>query len=183
MGLSVYYFGACDFKCSVLGKSSNAMDYHAQVQELRQNFKSGFTKDLKWRRTQLKSLLKMYNENEELFVDAVYNDLKKPRLEAVGEVELLRNDLRGFLSNLEDWATPTSTPKNLMTVMDKTLIYPEPYGVALVMGAWNYPYLLTLGPVASAICAGNCVVIKPSELSEHCSKVMAQLVPQYVDKR
>lgn len=66
--------------------------------------------------------------------------------------------------------------------MDKTVIKPEPYGVVLVIGAWNYPFQVTLAPVISALAAGNCVVIKPSEIAPHSAKVMQDLIPKYLDK-
>ena len=66
-------------------------------------------------------------------------------------------------------------------MMDDVTIYSEPFGVVLVMGAWNYPLQLSMVPFASAIAAGNCVVLKPSELSANCSKLMAEKIPQYLD--
>jgi acyl-CoA reductase-like NAD-dependent aldehyde dehydrogenase len=66
--------------------------------------------------------------------------------------------------------------------MDGVLIYKDPYGVVLVMGAWNYPLQLTLLPVSGAIAAGNCVVIKPSEVSSASAQLMAKLVPKYLDQ-
>ena len=61
------------------------------------------------------------------------------------------------------------------------MVHPEPYGVALVMGAWNYPINLALTPAVGAIAAGNCVVIKPSEISEACASLIASLIPRYLD--
>ena len=65
--------------------------------------------------------------------------------------------------------------------MDDVIIYSEPFGVILVMGAWNYPLQLSLVPFAAAIAAGNCAVLKPSEIAANCSKLMAKLVPKYLD--
>lgn len=65
--------------------------------------------------------------------------------------------------------------------MDDVLIYKDPYGVVLVMGAWNYPLQLTLVPVAAAIAAGNCVIIKPSEVAANVSKFIAETIPKYLD--
>lgn len=61
-------------------------------------------------------------------------------------------------------------------------MYKDPYGVVLVIGAWNYPLQLTLLPVAGAIAAGNCVIIKPSEISPATSRLMAELIPKYLDQ-
>jgi aldehyde dehydrogenase (NAD+) len=66
-------------------------------------------------------------------------------------------------------------------MMDDVLIYSEPYGVTLVMGAWNYPLQLSMVPFAGAIAAGNCVILKPSEISVNCAKLMASKIPQYLD--
>ncbi len=65
--------------------------------------------------------------------------------------------------------------------MDKVRIYKDPYGVALVMGAWNYPMQLTLLPVGAAIAAGNCVIVKPSEVAPATAKFIAETLPKYID--
>jgi len=161
-----------------------ALSYHDQVSELRTNFRQGFTKNLEWRKEQLKNLSRMYEENEDLIVDALKKDLRKSKWESItAETGYLQNDLIVALANLDEWAKERPVKKQLSTLMDRTVVRPEPYGVVLVMGAWNYPFNLTMGPVHGAIAAGNCVVIKPSELAEHSANVMAKLVPKYVDKR
>lgn len=67
-------------------------------------------------------------------------------------------------------------------MLDEVAIYKDPYGVVLVMGAWNYPVQLTFVPVAGALAAGNCVIIKPSEIATASAKLMADLVPKYLDQ-
>lgn len=66
--------------------------------------------------------------------------------------------------------------------MDDVLIHKDPYGVVLVMGAWNYPLQLTLLPVVGAIAAGNSVVIKPSEIAPATAKIIAELIPKYLNR-
>lgn len=66
-------------------------------------------------------------------------------------------------------------------MMDDVVVYSEPFGVVLVLGAWNYPLQLAMVPFASAIAAGNVVILKPSEISANCSKLMAEKIPQYLD--
>lgn len=66
-------------------------------------------------------------------------------------------------------------------MLDDVLIYKDPYGVVLVLGAWNYPLQLTLLPVASAIAAGNCVIIKPSEVAPNSAKFISEFLPKYLD--
>lgn len=71
--------------------------------------------------------------------------------------------------------------KGLLNMMDTAYIQREPYGVALVMGAWNYPIQITVLPVLGAIAAGNCVVLKPSELAASTAKILEELIPKYLD--
>ena len=82
---------------------------------------------------------------------------------------------------MDEWAKDVSTRKNLLTLMDKTIIRPEPYGVVLIIGSWNYPLNISLSPLAGAISAGNCAVIKPSEISPHSAEAIEKLLPRYVD--
>lgn len=72
--------------------------------------------------------------------------------------------------------------KGLANLLDDVLIYKDPYGVVLVVGAWNYPAQLCLLPVSGAIAAGNCVVIKPSEVSVATAKLIGELIPKYLDQ-
>lgn len=71
--------------------------------------------------------------------------------------------------------------KTFVNALDTVQIHKDPYGVVLVMGAWNYPLQLTLAPVAGAIAAGNCVIIKPSEVAAASAKFMADVIPKYLD--
>uniref|UniRef100_A0A670YQP0 Aldehyde dehydrogenase family 3 member A2 n=1 Tax=Pseudonaja textilis TaxID=8673 RepID=A0A670YQP0_PSETE len=93
----------------------------------------------------------------------------------LGEIDLI-------LEKLPDWASPQSVEKTILTLNDKSYIRREPLGVALVIGAWNYPFVLIMGPLLAAIAAGNAVVVKPSEISENTAKVFEKLLPQYIDK-
>lgn len=72
--------------------------------------------------------------------------------------------------------------KPLLNMLDDVIIRKEPYGVVLVMGAWNYPLQLSLVPFGAAIAAGNVAILKPSEISSNCAKFMAEKIPQYLDK-
>jgi len=84
------------------------------------------------------------------------------------------------VSKLADFFSQPS--KGLVNMLDEVFLYKEPFGVALVMGAWNYPLQLTLMPMHGAIAAGNCVILKPSEVSPHSAKLIAELLPKYLDQ-
>lgn len=67
-------------------------------------------------------------------------------------------------------------------MLDSVELHKDPYGVVLIIGAWNYPIQLTLVPLLGAIAAGNCAILKPSEISSASSELLANLIPQYLDK-
>uniref|UniRef100_A0A493TQ37 Aldehyde dehydrogenase family 3 member A2 n=1 Tax=Anas platyrhynchos platyrhynchos TaxID=8840 RepID=A0A493TQ37_ANAPP len=98
------------------------------------------------------------------------------------EVMGVLGELAQAMENLPSWAAPQPVKKNLLTMRDEAYIYPEPLGVVLVIGAWNYPFMLVVQPLIGAIAAGNAVVVKPSEVSEHTSQLLADLLPQYLDE-
>eukprot|EP00092_Neocalanus_flemingeri_P035637 GFUD01038800.1.p1 GENE.GFUD01038800.1~~GFUD01038800.1.p1 ORF type:complete len:510 (-),score=146.39 GFUD01038800.1:299-1828(-) len=153
------------------------------VDNSRAAFLSGRTRPLAWRMSQLENLLKMLDENEAAICEALGKDLRKPKQESIClEIEFLRNDVRGCINNIESWMADYYVEKNIVTMMDTTLIHYDPLGVVLIMGAWNYPMMLSLGPLGGAISAGNCVIIKPSELAPATSSIIATLIPRYLDQ-
>jgi len=153
------------------------------VSGCRSAFLSGKTRPLQWRLTQLRAVLRMLEENEAVLCEALGKDLRKPKQECITlEIEYLRNDLRGCINNVEKWVADNYVEKNIVTMMDTTLLHYDPLGVVLILGAWNYPLQLSLGPLGGALSAGNCVIIKPSELAPASSSVIASLVPLYLDQ-
>lgn len=151
-------------------------------QRASQAFTDGRTIDLAFREKQLDALLRMYVENEDAMCEALAKDLHKCRQESIiNEVELLRNDVRSLLMNLRSYAAVEYPEKTFVNALDSVEIHKDPYGVVLIIGAWNYPLQLTLLPVAGAIAAGNCVVIKPSEVSPASAKFIAETIPKYLD--
>jgi acyl-CoA reductase-like NAD-dependent aldehyde dehydrogenase len=124
----------------------------------------------------------MYEENEAIFTEALHKDLRKPRWESVSaEINMNKNDILGCLREIHEWTEVKNTKKNILTIMDKTVIRPEPYGIVLIIGSWNYPLHISLAPLTGAIAAGNCAIIKPSEISPHTANAIEQLLPQYID--
>lgn len=71
--------------------------------------------------------------------------------------------------------------KRLLNIMDTVKIVKDPYGVVLIIGAWNVPFLVTMAPLIAAIAGGNCVIIKPSEIAMESAKLIAQMIPRYLD--
>ncbi|XP_046810911.1 aldehyde dehydrogenase, dimeric NADP-preferring isoform X3 [Lucilia cuprina] len=157
-------------------------NYDDILQRCRTAFASGKTRDVSFRKKQLENLLRMYEEHENDMINALDADLRRPKQESlVVETEFMKNDIKHILYNLNDWVKPDLPEKPLVNLMDDVQIYNDPYGVVLVIGAWNYPLQLLLVPVASAIAAGNCVVLKPSEIAANCAKFIEETLPKYLD--
>lgn len=160
------------------------MDTHKQVVDrLRSTFRSGVTVPEEFRRAQLTKLMALMKENEERFLEALHKDLAKPKFEAIlSEIDITTNDLHYALSNLSTWMKPEYVSKNLATKLDDCFVRREPLGVVLIIGAWNYPLQLLIMPLVAAIAAGNCAVIKPSEISSATDSLVAELIPKYLSQ-
>jgi aldehyde dehydrogenase (NAD+) len=128
---------------------------------------------------QLKKLKKVLQDNESLLYDAIYSDFKKSQFETyISELALVYKDIDDACKNLRNWSRRKRVSTNLINFPGKSYIQPEPLGVSLVIGAWNYPYLLTLAPMVAAVAAGCTVIVKPSELTPHSSSIMAKIISE-----
>lgn len=153
------------------------------VKKLRDTYRSGRTRDVEFRREQLRNLLRLMDENEEEILEAVGKDLHKPRTEAtLAEILVVKNDIACALNHLSDWTKPEPLEVPLVHKMDSCFTVSEPLGLALIIGAWNYPIQLCIMPLVGAIAAGNCAVIKPSEIAEASAELVSKLIPKYLDQ-
>lgn len=150
---------------------------HELVQQQRQFFNTGNTKDVTFRIQALNRLKKAIEKFHQPILDALKSDLNKSEPEAFGsEIRIVLGEIDFTLEHLEQWAAPREVP-TASTLPDSTsFIHPEPYGVALIIAPWNYPFQLAFGPLVGAMAAGNSAVIKPSELTPAVSKVTAELI-------
>jgi aldehyde dehydrogenase (NAD+) len=145
-------------------------------------FAAGKSKSFAWRLEQLESLERMVIEQEKQLAEALESDLGKSYTEAwLYEISYVQVAASYARKNLSRWMRdkPVFTPAFAMP--GKSWIHYEPKGVVLIIAPWNYPLQLCLAPLVSAISAGNCAVIKPSELAPATSAALAQLLPQYLD--
>ncbi|CAN5485711.1 aldehyde dehydrogenase [soil metagenome] len=150
--------------------------------ELRRTFDAGTTRPLAWRRAQLEGLRAFYDEHEAAILAAVATDLAKPPLEALAaEIGAPRGDVDEALKRLEQWVAPRKVGTALAAQPGRSHVQADPLGVVLIIAPWNYPFALALQPLVGAIAAGNCVVVKPSEITPTCSALMAELLPRYLD--
>lgn len=156
--------------------------YSSIVQRTAKAFASGKTRKLEWRKQQLLALITMLEKEAEGFCNALHKDLRKPKGEALlMEINHTQNDAINHYNNLDNWARDEKVKTNILTMADNCYIHSEPRGVCLVIGAWNYPVQLTLMPLVGAISAGNCCIVKPSEVSPATASFLEEVVPKYMD--
>tara|TARA_R110002050_G_scaffold286088_1_gene436108 strand:+ start:64190 stop:65575 length:1386 start_codon:yes stop_codon:yes gene_type:complete len=152
-------------------------DYSSLIQSQRNYFNTNLTKEIKFRIAALKKLHRLIITNEDLLYSAIYQDFKKPKFEVFEtEIGIIYSEIKLAIENVAAWAQNEPVPTNLTNFPASSFIMPEPLGVTLVIGAWNYPYLLSLHPLISAIAAGNTVILKPSEISPNSSAAMAKII-------
>jgi aldehyde dehydrogenase (NAD+) len=142
-------------------------------------FQTGKTKDVAYRMQSLTKLGQVIRSHEAEIMAALKKDLNKSDFEAyMSEIGILLEEIRFALKNLKKWSKPQKVKSALAQVGSKSYIYPEPYGVVLIIAPWNYPVQLSLAPLIGAIAAGNCAVLKPSELTPATSKLISELIEQ-----
>jgi len=145
-------------------------------------FNSNSTKDVNFRIETLKKLKNILKLNEHKFYTAIYSDFKKSEFETyLTEISLIYNELNQSIKNLKKWSKKKNVRTNLANFPSKCYIIPEPLGTVLIISAWNYPYQIALIPAISAIAAGNTVIIKPSEIPNNTSKVLAEIINSNFD--
>lgn len=149
------------------------------VNKQRRFFNSNETKDINFRIKQLKKLKLLLQENEQRMEEAIYADFSKSAFDNYStEIALLYLEINDAVKKIKKWALRKRVPTDLVNLPGRSYILPEPLGVSLIIGAWNYPYQLSFAPAIAAIAAGNTVILKPSELPANTSRLMAEIVNQ-----
>jgi aldehyde dehydrogenase (NAD+) len=157
-------------------------DIAATVDRLRKTFATGRTRDIEWRKRQLLQLQKLMEENENAIAKALAEDLDRNAAEAfIADVATTVGEAKYAAKHVRKWTRRKYRLLEAAQLPGRGWIEYEPYGTVLIIGAWNYPFYLTLGPAVGAIAAGNAVVLKPSEVAAASAHLMAELVPRYLD--
>lgn len=134
----------------------------------------------------LEKLRDVILQNENLLYEAIYKDFGKSKFDTfTTEISFILNDIKYYLKNLKSLSKPKKVRTNLVNQIGKSRIHSEPLGNILVIGAWNYPYQLSLSPIVAALAAGNCCILKPSEIAENTMKAMVKIInenfpPEYL---
>ncbi len=147
------------------------------VASQRKYFLAGYTRPISGRKKNLRKLHDLLLVNESLLTEAIYKDFRKPLMLTVeNELSLPYGEINGAIRQLKRWSRSRRHLTNLSNFPARTRTNPVPYGVALVIGPWNYPFMLSLVPMISALAAGNTVILKPSEVTTHSSAAMATII-------
>jgi len=178
--------GTADVNFEVVGRVPEP-DLHqipTLVKEMRQSFDAGFSRPIETRIEALKGLKRFFVEKEQDILRALHKDLGRPEFEGmIYDVLLPAHDIDSLIKGVRTWTKPEFKGFNLLSFPSTNWVQPEPLGVVLVIGTWNYPINLALTPVAGAIAAGNTVILKTCNVSQECARLMTTLLPKYVDPR
>lgn len=147
-------------------------------------FETGETLNYHWRIMQLKQLKLMIKEYTDQLINALKKDLGKPEHEAFNsELALLLAEIDYSVKNLNSWMKNKLVHVPIINTPSKGSYYLSPFGTVLIIGTWNYPVLLLLQPLISALAAGNCVVLKPSEYAVSTNEVIVRAIGKYFDPK
>ncbi|ACJ32655.1 aldehyde dehydrogenase [Anoxybacillus flavithermus] len=153
------------------------MNDHLQKQK--RYFRTGATLSLSFRLAQLARLKETIQVHEQAIIDTLAKELNKSPLEAyTTEIGVVYEEINFITKRLARWMKPKRVPTPLTHLGSKSYVYPEPYGVSLIIAPWNYPFQLAISPLIGAIAAGNCAVVKPSEYTPAMSALLKTIVSE-----
>lgn len=153
------------------------------IQKQRAYFRSGATRNVSFRIKMLKALKKAIKNHEGDIYEALKRDFNKSNFETyLTEIATIYEEINYILKRLRLWVEPEKVDTPITIHPGSSYIYSVPYGVTLIIGAWNYPFQLTVVPLVGALAAGNCAILKPSELSPNTSHVIAQIMKEIYEE-
>jgi aldehyde dehydrogenase (NAD+)/aldehyde dehydrogenase (NAD(P)+) len=151
------------------------------LQKQKDFFDTGTTKNINFRLAQLKKLKQLIKTHESEIIQALKADLHKSEFETYATELFITREIDYAIKHLKNWTKLQKAPLPLKLIQYSAQIVPEPLGIVLIMGAWNYPFQLIIAPLVGAIASGNCAIIKPSELAPHTSNFFAEVISKYFD--
>jgi len=161
------------------GKTYNMTGYHELSASMHAYFKSGETKGYEFRKEQLQKLKKAILDHEQDLYSALKNDLKKsPEESWVTELGFVIAEINTAIKNLRKWMQPEKTGTTLVNFPSSSRVEKEPLGVVLIIGPWNYPFMLLIDPLVGAMAAGNCIVLKPSEAAPATAAIIQKIIEE-----
>lgn len=136
------------------------------------------------RKSKLRKLKSAIEKRETEVTDALYKDLRKSAFEScIWEVYLMYGEIDHAIKNLNKWAKPHKISSHRLAMMNTNKLIYEPRGVSLIIGPWNFPFQLVIGPLISAIAAGNCCILKPASMAPATSSIIAKIIKETFDEK
>ena len=167
---------------TLIKKTTTEQEVQQLVEDQRKYFNSNVTRSVEFRLEQLKKFRNLIKAHEDDLHEAIYKDFGKSKYDnQLTEIFPLYEELDIAIKNVRRWVKHRKVKTNLMNQPAKSYLVPEPLGVSLVIGAWNFPYNLSLIPVVGSMVAGNTTILKTSELSAVTSRAMAKLINENFD--
>ena len=162
--------------------NDKSSDIKSIVDHQRKFFRSKTTLDISYRIKILKRIKILLEKNESKLYDAIYQDFKKSEIETyMTELGSIYHEIDRACRNLKSWSKSKRVRTNILNFPAKSILVPQPLGLCLVIGSWNYPYNVSILPLISAVAAGNTVVLKPSEIACNTSSVMSTVFNDELD--
>src|SRR5215467_1924058 len=169
---------------ALAGHGWRPVDYAGLVAGQREYFRSGATRPAGWRRQQLEAMKALLADNRDRFYATLRQDLRRNDVDSdLMDVGFCIKEAEYALRHMDDWMKAEREPTPLLLQPGHVRVRRDPLGVTLIIGPWNEPLMLTFGPLAPALAAGNTAVIKPSEMCVATSALIADLVPKYMDTK
>lgn len=154
------------------------------IEQQHKFFRSGATLDVDYRIRQLRSLYQVILQYQDKIAQALYDDLHKSAQEAyLTEIGIVLSEISYILRHIRRWTRPRRAGVSMYTLLSSARILHEPYGTALIFSPFNYPLQLALTPLVDALAAGNCAVLKPSELAPHTADVLVEMLNNNFEQR
>ncbi|HSC54040.1 MAG TPA: aldehyde dehydrogenase family protein [Phnomibacter sp.] len=149
--------------------------YQAQ----QQFFAAGYTRSFTFRKNQLRVLYRAIQRHESKLMQALHEDLRKSEFESFGtEIGIVLKEISHIQQNLRGWMAHKRQSTPLMFFPSGSKIVPEPRGISLIIGPWNYPFQLIISAMANSIAAGNTIILKPSELAPATTAALSAMVEE-----
>lgn len=160
----------------------DALFPNERIERLRKSVDNGVPRSLSWRLDQLHGLLRFVTDHENAILTALKADLGRCTTEArMADISMVRSEVRLIQRNLKKWLRPQRVSTPIAAQPGRSWIQQEPFGLALILGTWNYPFQQILIPLAGALAAGNSAVVKLSEVAPHSAALMAKELENYID--
>lgn len=154
------------------------------VSRQREFFLTNETKSIDFRLKQLKKLKRSIESHIDDIYDALWNDLHKSKEETfLTEISIVLNEINDHIKNIKKWAKPDKVKTPIYLMPSKSYVTYEPFGVALIIAPWNYPFNLMFTPLVGAISSGCCAVLKPSPYSKSTSEVMQKIIDETFEEK